>query len=319
MAFVSSRQADQRKTLNLVFVHPPMKLSHTDIDAISIKISRLAPEIKIFGVFPDQGPEVISAQDWLRPTVTVSFGPVRRFIPPRGPIYENRFVPKLEQFRRFRSIGVETPHTEPFRQGMALDPAQWGPFVIMKPSDRKLTSTGRDLQIFRTTSLSGRSLPGDHPSRHVPMLLQQWIDSGQNLTSYRCLTLFGAVLYGTISQSPNPRADLDASDDVIEAMKAESDRGHNAAWKDPAVMAFAQRMAEAFPRHPILGCDILREAGTGALYAIEVNAGGNVWHFSSARTAPWRKHDKIEALKRQFSSFDVAAQVLVEKTRAEAR
>lgn len=310
---------DQDKRLNLVFVHQPSKLARADIDAISRKIVAMAPEIKVFGVLPSHGAEIIPAQDWLRPTLTVSFGPVRRFIPPRGPVYENRFVSKLEQFRRFRAIGVDTPHTEPYRQAMALDPQQWGPFVIMKPSDPDLTSTGRDLHVFRTSSLSGRSLPADHPGCHVPMLLQQWIDSGETMTTYRCLTLFGAVLYGTISQSPDPRPSLNAPDDVIEAMKAESDRGHNKKCDDPDVMAFASRMAEAFPRHPILGCDVLREAGTGRLYAIEVNGGGNVWHFSSPRTAPWRSHDKTEDLKRHFSSFDVAAEVLATKTRAEAR
>ncbi|MFN4140946.1 hypothetical protein [Aestuariivirga sp.] len=312
-------RTDRGKTLNLVFVHQPSKLSSADIDAISARISRIAPEIKVFGVLPSQDAQIISAHDWLRPTLTVSFGSVRRFIPPRGPVYENRFVSKLEQFRRFRAIGIETPHTEPFRHGMALDPEQWGPFVIMKPSDPDLTSNGRYLQVFRTASLSERSLPAAHPSRHLLMLLQQWIDSGENLTSYRCLTLFGAVLLGSISRSPSQRPSLDASDAVIEAMTAESDRGHNKKCDDPEIMAFASRMAEAFPRHPILGCDIIREAGTGRLYAIEVNAGGNVWHFSSPRTAPWRTHDNTEKLKRHFSSFDVAAEVLVKKTRAEAR
>jgi len=319
MVFSLLSNANQVKTLNLVIVHQPGKLAGADMDAISRKIAAIAPEIRVFGVLPTHDAKVIPAQDWKRPTLTVSFGYVRRFIPPRGPVYENRFVPKLEQFRRFRAIGVSTPHTEPYRQAMALDPGQWGPFVIMKPSNPDLTSTGRDLQVFRTSSLSGRVLPGDHPGRQEPMLLQQWIDSGEHLTSYRCLTLFGAVLYGSVSQSPDPRPSLDAPDDVIEAMKAESDRGYNKKCDDPEIMEFASRMAEAFPRHPILGCDIIREAGTGSLYAIEANAGGNVWHFSSPRTAPWRTHDNTEKLKKHFSSFDVAAEVLVKKTRAEAR
>ena len=318
MLFPLPGKPEAPKTLNLVFVHQPGKHSHDDIQAISSRILAIAPEIKIFGVLPTHGPDSIPDEDWQRPTLTVSFGRVRDFIPRRGPVYENRFVPKLEQFRRLRAAGVDTPHTAPYRQGMELDPGQWGAFVIMKPSDRELTSTGTHLQVFRTRSLSGRILPEDHASRKAPMLLQQWIDSGENMTCYRCLTLFGAVLYGSVSRSTDPRPDLESPDEMIEAMRAESDRGNNLACNDPDLMAFAARMAEAFPRHPILGCDIIREAGTGRFYAIEVNAGGNVWHFSSQRTAPWRTHDNNEKLKRYFSSFDVAAEVLARKTRTEA-
>lgn len=307
------------KRLNLIFVHQPTRLSHVDLEVIAGKIIRLAPEIKVHGVLPTDGPEALARQEWTRPTLTVSFGPVRRFVPLRGPIYENKAVPKLAQFRAFRAQGIATPHTAAFLPGMELDPAVWGPFVILKPSNTAQTSNGLHLQVFRTQSLSRRSLPGDHPARRIPMLVQQWIDTGERLTSYRCLTLFGASLYGSKSQSLDPHPPLDSPDEVIETMQAESDRGQNKMCTETKYMDFAARMAKAFPRHPILGCDILEEEGTGTLYAIEVNAGGNVWHFSSPRTAPWRSVDGTERLKRAFSSFDVAAEVLVKLTRAEAR
>lgn len=307
------------KTLNLIFVHQPTRLSRADVEAISLKITALAPEIKVIGVLPSDTASLVPAADWERPTVTVSFGPVEKFIPLRGPLFENRALSKLEQFRRLRAAGINTPHTAPYRPAMILDEKEWGPFVIMKPSDIAQTSNGEHLQIFRTGSLSGRRLPEDHASRRVPMLLQQWIDSGDHMTTYRCLTLFGAPLICSISRSLDPRPALDSPDEIIEAMKAESDRGQNKRWPDQAIMDFGSRMAGAFPRHPILGCDVIVEAGTGRHYAIEVNAGGNVWHFSSPRTAQWRTHDANELVKRSFASFDVAARALVRKTREEAR
>lgn len=313
------RPARAEKTLNLIFVHQPRKHSRFDLEAIALKITAIAPEIKIFGVLPTDTADVIPEREWSRPTITVSFGHVRNFIPRRGPVYENRFVPKLEQFKRFRSLAIDTPVTAPYVPGTILDPATWGPFVMLKPSDPDLTSTGQNLFLFRTTALSGRRLPADHPSQGKPFILQQWIDTGEYITSYRCLTLFGAVMYGAVLRRADPRPGLDSPDAVIESMPAESDRGVSKSCDDPEILAFGARMAEAFPRHPILGCDLLREAATGKLYAIEVNAGGNVWHFSSPRTGPWRTHDGTEKLKRRFSSFDVAAAVLARKTREEAR
>lgn len=309
------------KTLNLVFVHQPNKLSHVDFEVIAGKIAEIAPEIRIFGVDRRDTPDVISKEDWQRPTLTLSFGSVGRFVPPRGPIFENRAVSKLEQFRRFLAHGVETPHSAPFRPGMALDPAEWGPLVIMKPLDPRATSIGKNLQVFRTRSLSGRALPPAHPAHAMPMLLQRFIDTGVNMRSHRCLTLFGTVLYGNISTCPRQRPPLDSPDEEIEAMPAEPVRAEMKIQihEDPELFAFASGMAAAFPSHPILGCDILREAGTGKLYAIEINGGGNVWHFSSPRNEEWRSFESTQRLKRHFSSFEKAAEVLARKTRQEAR
>jgi hypothetical protein len=316
---IVARKAAPPKTLNLIYVHQPDHLWHYDIEAIAKNMSAIAPEIKFLGVMKDQSADVISPAEWSRPTLTFSFGPVRHFIPPRGPVYENRFVSKLDQFRAFRRLGVPTPHTAAYRHGMDLNPADWGPFVILKPSDPANMSNGLYLQVFRTVALSGRQLPHDHPSRRLRMLVQQWIDTGEKLTAYRCLTLFGAVLYLTQTQRTEARPSLDSPDNIIEAMPAESDRGQTTRARDRSLMEFAPRMAEAFPRHSILGCDILREHSTGRLYALEVNGGGNVWHFSSPRTAPWRTFEKTLSLRTEFSSFEIAAEVLARKTRLEAR
>ena len=307
------------KTLNLILVHQPRKLSHTDFDAIAAKIVQIAPEIHIFGVLPTETVDVIPKAHWARPTLTVSFGRVGRFVPLRGPIYENSSVPKLQQFRSFLAHGLLTPHTDLYRSGMPLDPHQWGPFVILKPLDLAHTSNGKNLQVFRTTALSGRRLPDDHPSHRMPMLVQSWIDTGEQMSSYRCLTLFGALLYSMKLLRAEPRPSLGSPDHIIEAMPAESDRGNRTRNHDRTIWDFAAAMAGVFPRHPILGCDIIKEEKTGKLYALEVNAGGNVWHFSSASTERWRTYEKTHSLKVEFSSFETAAEVLVRKARLEAR
>jgi hypothetical protein len=80
-------------------------------------------------------------------------------------------------------------------------------------------------------------------------------------------------------------------------------------------------MHAAVPEIPLKGCDFLREASTGKLYLIELNAGGNTWHFSSAYGAKLRAQLGPEFERRRRTQFDAlrtTARVLVQKTNAEA-
>jgi hypothetical protein len=85
----------------------------------------------------------------------------------------------------------------------------------------------------------------------------------------------------------------------------------------PDVHEFARKIASAFPAVPLLGCDIVKDIHTGELHALEVNAGGDVWHFSSPFLAEIRaKHPNIEkSMKAQYGAFDVAAKALIRATR----
>jgi hypothetical protein len=68
---------------------------------------------------------------------------------------------------------------------------------------------------------------------------------------------------------------------------------------------------------PVLGLDIVRERATGALYVLETNQGGNVWHLSSpvVMRQPYKSRRQ---LYNQFGALDIAADALIEKTRQEA-
>ena len=83
------------------------------------------------------------------------------------------------------------------------------------------------------------------------------------------------------------------------------------------VLAVAKKTAEAFDHVPLLGIDIVRHASTSALYVLELNPGGNTWHFSSRMWEERRnKFPKLaQEMKTQFNAFDVSARALVEKTR----
>ena len=87
------------------------------------------------------------------------------------------------------------------------------------------------------------------------------------------------------------------------------------------VVALAAAAHRAIPEAPMKGCDIIRDATTGRLYVLELNPGGNTWHFSSsflaetrARFGPGYDRQRLS----QIDAFGTAAQVLAERTQAEA-
>ncbi len=87
------------------------------------------------------------------------------------------------------------------------------------------------------------------------------------------------------------------------------------------MLALAKAAHDALPEIPLKGCDILREASTGALYVIELNSGGNTWHFSSDYSLPFRGRygEEFELQRRQqFDAMRTTARVLVDKANAEA-
>jgi hypothetical protein len=112
-----------------------------------------------------------------------------------------------------------------------------------------------------------------------------------------------------------PRPDLYvAPPDVLSvAVASNSGPRDRIMTDDPEILAFARRMHQAMPDVPLQGLDILREQGSGRLYAIESNPGGNTWHFSSMLAAKMREEmgNGREILLKQFGAMEVAARALV--------
>jgi D-alanine-D-alanine ligase-like ATP-grasp enzyme len=86
---------------------------------------------------------------------------------------------------------------------------------------------------------------------------------------------------------------------------------------DPEIISLGERAHQAFPECPVIGVDIIRESSTGRLHVLEVNPHGAVWHLSSPLAKKMdRKH--VRELYAQFNALDLAADLLIQKTRAEA-
>jgi len=127
-----------------------------------------------------------------------------------------------------------------------------------------------------------------------------------------------------LMRSTFPRVDLAAPDSVIEtapiAYQADANR-ERILIRDADVLAMARAAHKAFPEIPLIGCDIIREAGSDRLYVLEVNPGGNTWHFSSNSARGMRKAmgpEAVQKMRQQFQALRTVAVALVERVRAEA-
>jgi hypothetical protein len=241
---------------------------------------------------------------------------------------QNRAVKKIEQFARFASLGIDTPLTARLDAKQLYDPEIWGEFVILKPLPLSLSSSGAGVKLIRTARFNELNRKSGLPAfvgHHAPLLVQTFIDTGRLPTHWRILTLFGHVLYSMKFWCPIQRPELTASDDEIENAIIETKHpdlkksfGMHDMRKlaaEPEILEFAARVSKAFPTVPLQGIDILKENKTGRLFALEINGGGNVWHFSSRRSAGGRaagitRDDRIA----QLGAWEVAARSLIEAT-----
>jgi hypothetical protein len=285
------------------------------------------PTIATFLAPTDRRNGVIARDASARPTLVVSNGVMPVFAPRRGKVYQGSILPKYDELRHLASAGVPIPLTALLTPDLVLDPAEWGEFVIVKPTDRATSSFGMGITLMRTHRVRYRKpeeYPPQHPGRHGPMLVQQFVNTGDHVTICRVLTLFGEPLYALADRTLEPRVSLSASDAQIEAAPIASQlarRRESYFVNDRRVLNLARAAHAALPQVPLKGCDIVQNVATGALYVLELNCGGNTWHFSSAQQARERARNGAEfELRRalQFDAFRTAARVLVAKTNAEA-
>jgi len=314
---------------NLILIAHAKKHDPRDLLEIGRKVIEQARDIAAFIVSRDDPAEVISASAWQRPTLTVSFDPFTRFVPKRGPFLANRPIKKLDQYARFAEAGINTPRTARYVPGTQYHPSEWSDFVVLKPLPLSMTSKGTMAKLYRTLSLNRKTIrdfPEDHPIHAGPMLIQPFIDTGRYPTQWRVLTLFGEPLYSMKSWVPVARPEPSASDEEIERAIIEHKhprlkidfeyKNMRTLARDDEVFDFARGIHTAFPRIPLKACDILREEKTGKLYVLEINAGGNTWHFSSKQFR-WNR-DQLggkRAFVEQLDAWNRAAEVLIRQTR----
>jgi hypothetical protein len=302
---------------NLIIVHTPPRQALADFEAIAALIAERAPEIEVFIVRNGGRHSVTRRRAAERPSLVFSPMPIEGFRPLRGKIYMSRRMSKFEENRRLAGAGVRVPEAIVLRPETVLD-RSWGSYTVVKPNT--FGRAGQGVRLMRTCDVrwvDPHAWPRNDPRYGRERLAQRFIDTGPFAVSHRVMTVFGRPIYSITTQSLTERPPIDpgvafdipiASNHGERALKMDDDR---------EVVDFALGAATAFPELPVLGIDIVREAGTGKLYVLEVNTGGGTWHISS-RYAEAQRRDFNLDLYGQFDAINTITDALIEVTRREA-
>lgn len=310
---------DPTPTRNLLIIQTEPEQDPADWIAIKQRIERNAPDIEV-AIAPNRNRNSVTAR-WQVRRPSLVFSPVRLidFVPRGGAVYCGHILGKDEQLRRLALIGILTPRTAILSSASSFDPTEWGDYVIIKPNN---LNSGVGVKLVRTIDLSARfeeltAIANDE------FLVEPYIDHSEDgyPTSYRVLSMFGHALYCISSRWGNkrpPLAEIAADPLGVIASNNKTMGGHiRSICNDPEIISLGEKAHQAFPECPVIGVDIIRESQGGRLYVLEVNPHGAVWHLSSPlgkRLDP----DLVRELYAQFNALDLAADLLIQKTRAEA-
>jgi glutathione synthase/RimK-type ligase-like ATP-grasp enzyme len=212
-------------------------------------------------------------------------------------------INKIKQYEIFKNNNIATPLTSMYDPNM--DFSIFNGYVVLKPYKYSLQSVKENIFVFPIEQVAYET-----PYYDTPYIIQQFIDSGEYPSIYRAVVFLGEVLYlckisGTVKKVDGIiPIDFNNKNSPPEIDTHEWD--HN-----QLVYDFAKIISNAFPDSPLLGVDIIEDTNTGKLYAIEVNAGGNVWHFSKHSRYPHLAEKRLN----QYGAFDVAADALIKAAR----
>ena len=308
--------------MNLILVHQKSKQDRADYEAIVRRIGERARDMAAFIVDTKESGWTDSSFDPRAPTLTVSPMPIKKFAPPRGALCQGFEFPKGEQYERLARLRIAVPKWVRIAPGLALDAAEWGPYVVVKP---ELGRKGAEIFIKRTGRVRYRppqSYPAEHPVRKAPLIAQRFIYTGKWPANYRVVTLFGRVLLCWHCEADHRHVPLDSRWDFrarggITVVSNKRDSRYRLA-ADADVIALARQAHGAFPDQPLLGTDIVRDADTGELQVIECNPRGDAWLISSDMGRMIEQANGLD-FAGQFGALEAATEVLIRETRARAR
>ena len=304
-------------TRNLLIIQSVPEQDPSDWIAVKQRIEHTAPDIEV-RIANNRHPNSVTAR-WQVRRPSLVFSPCRLmgFVPRGGVVYCGHPFGKYEQIRRLSSIGVAVPRTETLSSTDSFDPKEWGECVVVKP-DRFNNGTG--VKLVRTIDVASRyaeltAIGGDR------FLIQPYIDHSDDgyPTEYRVLSMFGRVLYCARNRWGNrrpPLTEIAADPAGVIASNSKTMGGRvRSTSNDSEVISLGECVHHAFPECPIIGVDIIRETISARLWVLEANPHGAVWHLSS----PLKKSpEHVRELYAQFNALDRAADLLIQKTRAEA-
>jgi len=310
---------------NLVFVCDPSKANSGDLGDVCRRIARLARDVSPHVLVSRRLRYAIGevARLALRPTLAIQIDKDADLPLLRGRrLAHRRSGGKLVQYERMAEVGLPlVPWTE-IRADTVLDPAEWGSYVVVKPSRGR---RGAFVRIQKTTRVGYRApeeYPEDHLGRRAPMLAQKFVYTGPWPAAFRVMTYFGRPLVAIRYDGRRGAAPLVGPEgfagDGGRSIVASALGATISLIDDADVVDLARRTHAAFPDVPSLGIDIVREYPSGSLYVMEVNPSGNSWMLTNEGGRSMQTELGLDFYA-QFGALDVIAQRSLELARELAR
>src|SRR5690606_17739145 len=122
------------RSRNAVLLISPHHCNETDFRRIAARARALAPDVRAFVAIDGRRNRTARWVQLLRPTLAVEVEPVANYRHRRGTYLAAPIEPKLPLLQRMAALGLPVPELAELTPGLQLDPAHWGPYVVVKPS-----------------------------------------------------------------------------------------------------------------------------------------------------------------------------------------
>ncbi|HEX2063605.1 MAG TPA: hypothetical protein VHE80_04200, partial [Acidimicrobiales bacterium] len=261
-------------TRGLVLVSNPRVNQRWDFELVARHVHDLAPDVQTAVV--EDGPVRAATfpPAFDLPTMTFSPGPLRRFWPPRGPVFHGVSLPKSREYRALEQAGVPVPRWSVVTRDATPDLDGFGPYVVMKPD---WSGRGADVRIVRRGRVRWRPPTTEYTravsGREPDWIVQEFVYTGTRPVSYRVATLFGEPIWAWAVSAAERLPELHHRYGFGAGGMSIVASGKGCVFRlidDPDILALASAAHQAFPAIPLLGVDVLRDLETGRLYVIEV-------------------------------------------------
>lgn len=286
-----------------------------DLEQIKEHLSALAPNLKVqiisgkmnvFQRVTNQGCSILSMTPWKYPT------------PKNSQVYAGKNLTKAQECQILDDHHVPVPRWYLWKEGEMLpnEIRDWGDYIVRKPN---IGSRGAEVRMVNRSHLKWKKLHVKYRNVSSEPFLQEFIYTGECPVSYRVGTFLGEPLYSVKIEAPKSNSPRKEAETLGEAkchrnsrIAANSKKSRYTYCRDAAVLDLARRAHRAFPGHPMLAVDIIRDHATGQLWVVEVNASGYCWHLSSEVGRGIQETHRLNFYT-QFGGLERAAEVIANR------
>ncbi len=289
--------------------------NYNDFLAIAKRIIKKAPEIIVVIKPSIYHPDELDFRIKDFPLLNIYLVNPPQVIPSRGKTLFVERIDKFEQIKQYSAAGIATPKTLDYEPDQLITKNDWGEYLFVKD---KLSSKGQNCFLFPSKYISNVKSFLDKARMPNEVLLQEFIYTGENVNHYRVLNFLGKPLCCFKSTNLTNIVFPTSLDDVLNNHTAKTNYSKDSRKIELSdnleILKFSEKVFNIFSEKPLQGIDIVIEKNSKKLFVLEANLGGNVWVFSHKQSFALDNLGRSSLLQ-QFNAFDVAADVLIKKTK----